>query len=142
MSTVIQGQFDDLGLPKINIGICKDVHGLPESQIRVSGIIDTGFSGFVQIPRTLATELRLTLRATTTSMTLADNRIVTRQASYGIALLNGHPQGGVFYLDETFPHILLGMDFLRIFDRTLLVSARNKVRLVENARLPHVLQRL
>jgi len=48
----------------------------------------------------------------------------------------------VFYLDETFPHILLGMDFLRIFDRTLLVSARNKVRLVENARLPHVLQRL
>ncbi|MCY4295551.1 MAG: hypothetical protein OXE54_01105 [Gammaproteobacteria bacterium] len=63
MSTVIQGQFDDLGLPKIDIGICKDVHGLPESQIRVSGIIDKGFSGFVQIPRTLATELRLTLRA-------------------------------------------------------------------------------
>jgi len=142
MSTVIQGRFDDVGLPKIDIGICGDVHRLPEGQIRASGIIDTGFSGFVQSPRSLATKLHLTLRATTTSMTLADNRVVTRQAGYGIALLNGHPQGGVFYLDETFPHILLGMDFLRIFERTLLISARNTVRLVENARLPHVLQGL
>ncbi len=90
------------------------MHSLPESQALVSGIIDTGFSGFVQIPRKLAIELQLTLCATTTSMTLADNRIVTRQASYGIAILKGHPEGGVFYLDETFPHILLGMDFLRI----------------------------
>ena len=142
MSTVTQGQFDDVGLPKIEIGICRDVHRLPEGQIRASGIIDTGFSGFVQIPGKLAAELHLTLRATTTSMTLADNRIVTRQAGYGIALLGGHPEGGVFYLDETFPHILPGMDFLRIFKRTLLVSARNTVRLVENARLPHILKHL
>ena len=142
MSTVIQGQFDDVGLPKIDIGICRDVHSLPESQALVSGIIDTGFSGFVQIPSKLAIELQLTLRATTTSMTLADNRIVTRQASYGIAILKGHPEGGVFYLDETFPHILLGMDFLRIFERSLLVSACKTVRLVDNARLPTLLQYL
>ena len=143
MSTVIQGQFDDLGLPKIDIGFCRDVHCLPEEQFRGKGIIDTGFSGFVQIPKRIATDLQLTLRATaTTSMTLADNRTVTRQASYGIALLNGHPEGGMFYLDENLPHILLGMDFLRIFRRTLLVSPRSTVRLVDNARLPHILQHL
>lgn len=113
MSAVIQGQFDD-----------------------------TGFSGFVQIPKSVAIDLQLTLRATTTSMTLADNRTVTRQASFGIALLNGRPEGGMFYLDENFPYILLGMDFLRIFEKTLIISARSTVSLIDNARLPHVLQRL
>ena len=131
MSAVIQGQFDDTGLPKIDIGICKDVNSLPGRQFRGKGIIDTGFSGFVQIPKSVAIDLQLTLRATTTSMTLADNRTVTRQASFGIALLNGRPEGGMFYLDENFPYILLGMDFLRIFEKTLIISARSTVSLLD-----------
>lgn len=142
MSTVIQGQLDDVGLPEIDIGICKDVHNLTEDQFRGKGIIDTGFFGFVQIPKRIAADLQLTLRTTTTSMTLADNRTVPRQASFGIALLNGRPEGGMFYLDENFPYILIGMDFLRIFEQTLIVSARSTVRLVDNSRLPHLLKRL
>lgn len=122
VSTLVRGVIDDSGIPKLQIGICKDVHDLPQGNFLGEAYLDTGFTGFAQIPIALARQLDLDVWGTA-KVRVADNREVPVQIRQAVVMLNGQPKDGYFYVSETLPVILLGMDFLRIFQCSLVVSA-------------------
>ena len=93
VSTVVRGVIDDSGIPKLQIGICKDVHSLPHSNFSGEAYLDTGFTGFAQIPIDLARQLDLTVWGTTT-VRVADNREVPIQIRQAVVMLNGEPKDG------------------------------------------------
>ena len=86
------------------------------------GIVDTGFSGFIQIPFSEACQLQLPLQGTVTNI-LADGSVVTALTALGRATIqeNGNSLGpavGTVQI-STSSEILVGMEFLRAFGRGL-----------------------
>ena len=83
-------------------------------------LIDTGFSGFIQIPTIRAIELQLPLQGTLTSV-LADGSTITSFTVLVEATLDGQNIVGVAVLSQS-DIFLVGMEFLRQFRKTLVVS--------------------
>ena len=86
-----------------------------------TGIIDTGFTGFVQLPLAVAIELALPLEGTTSVM-LADGSTAAKLTAQAQATLLGESEVGIAIIEFHSPEILIGMDFLRRFRRGLIVS--------------------
>ena len=82
-----------------------------EPGLKYIGIIDTGFTGFIQIPIQHAFSLRLPLEGTTT-VTLADGSSLAVLTALGRATLLERAEIGVVMLSVSSNEILLGMDFL------------------------------
>ena len=131
--TSIDGHFDRQGNPCLKLYLCGSRHDPPG--IEFEGIIDTGFTGFIQIPMRDALTLALPLE-TSTQVTLADASSLVMLAATAQATIRDRSQT-VVLLSETSDDILLGMDFLRQFDQTLTISNRRGVRLVEDSAASH-----
>lgn len=91
--------------------------------VQYEGIVDTGFSGFIQIPFDTACELKLPLSGTIGNV-LADGSRVSALSALGRASIpeNGNrtdPITGAVQVSLTSGEILLGMEFLRAFKRGL-----------------------
>ena len=106
-----------------------DKNGHPNVKIRVWGIdsrfkqefeamIDTGFTGFLKLPITMALPLGLTLMGTGDS-TLADGSKSPMLLTLGTVELDGQETNGVVALDSGGTP-LLGMAFLRQCQHTLM----------------------
>ena len=121
MTDNIVGWYDDAGNPCIAFHIRGVAHDPPG--VEYSGIIDTGFSGFVQVPLSAAFALRLPLEGTTSVM-LADGSTQTTLTALGSVTLGGKSLVGVVHLSPS-PEILLGMDFLRRFEHALAVFSNS-----------------
>ena len=130
----INGHFDRQGNPCLKLYLCGSRHDPPG--IEFEGIIDTGFTGFIQIPMRDALTLALPLESST-QVILADASSLVMLAATAHATIGGRSQDGVVLLSETSDDILLGMDFLRQFDRTLSISRRRGVLLVEDSAASH-----
>ena len=106
------GHFDDLGNPCLKFHLCGVAH--EEPGLEFTGIIDTGFTGFIQLPLASAFSLRLPL-ATTAAYTLADGS----QGAYLIALAKTtfaeKKVVGAVSLTPGSQDVLIGMGFLRQF---------------------------
>ena len=89
--------------------------------IEYEGIIDTGFTAFVQLPLAVAIELALPLEGTTSVM-LADGSTAAKLTAQAQATLLGESEVGIAIIEFHSPEILIGMDFLRRFRRGLIVS--------------------
>ena len=89
--------------------------------IEYTGIIDTGFTGFVQLPLAVAIELALPLEGTTSVM-LADGSTAAKLTAQAQATLLEESEVGIVIIEFHSPEILVGMDFLRRFRRGLIVS--------------------
>ncbi|MDE0699061.1 MAG: hypothetical protein OXH76_24845 [Boseongicola sp.] len=123
-----EGRFDDTHTATLDFNL----HRIPDGkQFQTTGIIDTGFTGFVQIPRATGEELgyvdgpRMYARYFLANreeqeviVTLA-NVTVGRETRNGACLI---PLAG----DSL---TLIGMDFLRRFHRKLIISYRTGIRL-------------
>jgi len=95
-------------------------------------VIDTGFTGFVSMPLIRAFPLGLIL-ASTVNLVLADGTTVTRLTAYGFVRVENERNPGVIVLDPGADEVLLGMDFLKKFQRTLVVNSNTpSVELIEN----------
>ena len=120
------GHFDERGNACLRFHLRGVRHDPPG--VEYTGIIDTGFTGFVQLPIAAAMSLALPLEGTT-SVTLADGSTAAKLTAQAQATLLGESEVGIVILEFDSPEILIGMDFLRRFRRGLVVS-RHVVGLV------------
>jgi len=113
------GFFDSSGAPRLKISI----YGYAKATAReFDAIVDTGFSGFISIPIIDAFPLGLILAGTTTTI-LADGSQSFKLTAFGTASVSEEQQVGIILLNlGTGPSdVLVGMEFLKIFRKTLFV---------------------
>jgi predicted aspartyl protease len=106
------GHFDEQGNACLGFHIRGTVHEHPG--IELSGIIDTGFTGFIQLPIENAFSLKLPLEGTVHS-TLADDSSATCFTALSTVTYDGVTAVGVVTLEQYSTTILIGMAFLRQF---------------------------
>ena len=97
-------------------------------------IIDTGFTGFIQLPIAHAMSLSLPLEGTNT-VTLADESEVVMLTAMVEATILGKTESGVALLSTSSDSILVGMDFLRRFRKALVISEKSGVVLIDEESL-------
>jgi predicted aspartyl protease len=90
-------------------------------------IIDTGFTGFLSMPMVQAFPLGLVLVGTT-NVVLADGSTDTKLTALGtIGLASGQNKVGVIILEPNPTDILVGMEFLNRFERTLFLFGQRAI---------------
>ena len=131
MEPLSLGHYDQHGHACLNVHLCGVKHEPPGIEYEV--MIDTGFSGFIQIPIIHAIALQLPLQGTQT-LVLANGTKASAFTALVSTTLAGKETVGVAVLSpsETF---LVGLDFLRQFDRLLVVS-KKWVGLIDESALP------
>lgn len=119
MSGVIAGSYGEHGDPCINFFLRGVAH--PAPGIEYEGIVDTGFSGFVQVNILEACRLQLPLEGVT-SVRLADGSTKATLTAIGLASLSEDPDEtpvrGTVHLSPS-TEVLIGMEFLRAFGKGL-----------------------
>ena len=127
------GHFDERGNACVKLHLCGVRHDPPG--LEFEAIIDTGFTGFIQLPLSHAISLSLPLEGTNT-VTLADDSSVVMLTAMARATLLDRTEFGVVLLSMSSDAILAGMDFLRRFERALVVSRRAGVVLMDEHLFP------
>jgi clan AA aspartic protease len=123
--------------PAINIKITGNV---ASEIVEVQAIIDTGFTGFVSMPVTMA--LPLGLKPSSTALiTLADGGSQPKLVAEGTATIEDASKTGLIILEESSSEVLIGMDFLRTF-RIMLIVAQETVLLVDQDQLTVTVQKI
>ena len=123
----LTGSFNNSGSPVIKIA----VYGLFEqSKQEFEAIVDTGFSGFLSMPIVQAFPLGLVLTGTTATI-LADGSKSFKLTALGKVVVGDQTEVGLILLNIGSSDILIGMEFLKIFERTLMISS-NGFFLLEN----------
>ncbi len=127
------GSFDNSNTPTVRISVGG---AFPNTEQDFDAKIDTGFTGFLSMPLVKAFPLALVLFGTIT-LTLADGSTSYRLTAWGKVTLGGVTKFGIVVLEPSFDQVLLGMDFLKKFEKTLAVSpGRNTVHLMDDADIP------
>jgi predicted aspartyl protease len=124
------GFFDKSGSPALKITIS----GPFGEGVEFDAILDTGFTGFICMPLLRALPLGLMLYGTT-SVELADGSTSMKLTAKGMAKVEGEDKIGVVILEPSANDILIGMAFLRSFEKALFVT-QNLVFLVDESRTP------
>ena len=134
MTDIIVGEIGEDGSPYIDFFL----YGAYGHQPRLSltGTIDTGFTGFLQINLLEACKVNLPLQGVGPPYVLADGSTIQNIQAIGYASLDSDPGSlmipGIVQLSEESEEILIGMDFLRAFNKGLKIF-RNKVVLVPDS---------
>lgn len=118
MSALI-GSFDKIGNPIVTISVRGVFTG---GRKEFEAIIDTGFTGFLQMPLVEAFPLGLVLSGTT-SVTLADGSASPRLMALGRVAIGTVEETALILLDVGSDSILIGMSLLRKFKKKLVVSS-------------------
>jgi predicted aspartyl protease len=113
------GHFDSLGNPCLKFHLCGVAHDPPG--LEFEAIIDTGFSGFIQLPMQHAFSLKLPLEGTS-SYVLADGSRGTSLTALAHTTFGGTTVLGVISLTPGSLDVLVGMDFLRRFKLGLIMT--------------------
>ena len=113
------GEYDAAGNACVTFHLCGVRHEPPGLEFQA--IIDTGFTGFLQLPLGHAIALGLPLEGTT-SVRLADGTTAVKLTAQAQATLFGESRVGVVIIEFGSPEILAGLDFLRQFRRGLIVA--------------------
>ncbi|WP_263379702.1 pepsin/retropepsin-like aspartic protease family protein [Granulicella paludicola] len=124
------GFFDKSGSPALKI----QISGPFAKAVEFDAILDTGFTGFICMPLLRALPLGLMLYGTT-SVELADGSTSMKLTAKGMATVGEEKKVGVVILEPTANDILIGMAFLRTFQKALFVT-QNLVFLVDESRTP------
>ena len=99
--------------------------------LQCEGIIDTGFTGFVQVPMSVASQLGLLVPPLSQGqVTLADGKTQTVFLKNARVTVGRDAAAGIcqFPVSSGAP-TLIGMDFLRRFQRMLIVSSAHGIYL-------------
>lgn len=123
MSETIVGEIGEDGSPCVDFhlyGRVEDSEGLC-----LKGVVDTGFTGFLQINFLEACKVKLPLEGLGSAV-LADGSVVKLIQATGCVRLGEDPDAkpvtGIVGLSEESEDVLIGMEFLRAFDKGLKVS--------------------
>ncbi len=107
----------------------------------VDAIIDTGFTEFLQVPRELASSLRIEPQ-TTLSVALGDGSNVVLPAGIADVTFLDATRSGLVLMPPRAASILVGMKFLETFGLALLISRSLGVTLVPEGLLSDVFERM
>jgi predicted aspartyl protease len=131
--TAWTGYLDNAGSPRLKITLRGVWQGVDQE---LDAIVDTGFTGFLSMPMVDAFPLGLVLYGTTTTI-LADGSTSYKLMAVGTACVGTESKVGIVLLNMgTGPSaVLLGMEFLRIFDKSLLLI-KDAVILVDSPATP------
>ena len=101
------------------------LHGVvhPPPGLEYTGIIVTGFTGFLHLPISVAMAFKLPLNGLT-AVTLADGKVFNKLTAQAIPTLDGRSVMGIVVLEFSNTQILVGMEFLRQFERGLLLTRK------------------
>ncbi|HSY48306.1 MAG TPA: hypothetical protein VLC46_05810 [Thermoanaerobaculia bacterium] len=122
------GHFDSLGNPCLKFHLCGVAHDPPG--LEFEAIIDTGFSGFIQLPMQHAFSLKLPLEGTS-SYVLADGTRGTSLTVLAHTTFGGKTVLGVVSLTPGSQDVLVGLDFLRRFKLGLIMMS-GRIELVDD----------
>lgn len=125
------GHLDQLGNACLKFHLCGVIH--EEPGLEFIGIIDTGFTGFIQLPIQHAFSLKLPLEATA-SYTLADGSQTACLTALARTTFAGQMKVGAVTLVPGSKDILIGMGFLRQFKLGLLLFKKT-VMLIDEAEI-------
>ncbi len=115
---VDSGTWIQSGNACLKFQLCGTKHRPPG--LEIDGLVDTGFTGFVHLPIQFAFRLGLPLEGTTSS-TLADGSTLNELTALGLASFGGDAKQGTIILSASANEVLVGMDFLRVFDLSLMI---------------------
>ena len=114
--------FDSEGRPTVTIEVSNPLGWKKE----ITALIDTGFDGFLSLPIAQAFPIGLMLRGTL-SITLADGSKRTNLYCLGTLHFDGDSFQGVMIVEWSSEIALVGMQFLRAFNRRFIVDPANSV---------------
>jgi len=112
--------FDSNGRPTVDIEVSNPL-GWKKP---ISALIDTGFDGFLSLPITQAFPIGLLLRGTM-SVTLADGSSQAKLYCLGGLHFDQDVHVGIILIEWSSDAALVGMEFLRSFNRQLVVDPAN-----------------
>ena len=121
----IRGSLDSAHCPVISIAVSAS----SGPSTFVDAVIDTGFTGFVQLPARTAQELGLTPRATSETQ-YADGRIDVIPLAWGQVTLRTAFQEGFVHIQRASDETIVGVEFLRLFRKTLVLSIADAIVLL------------
>src|SRR6266853_6689438 len=127
---VATGYFDAAGNPCLKVhlaGVFVDTPG-----IEFGTIIDTGFSGFLAIPIVRAFPLGLPLNGTASAV-LADGNTSTCLTALCRLTIGKQTKEGLVMLQAQGTDLLLGMDFIRKFKLSMMMTKSEIILLDEDA---------
>ena len=131
------GHFDSLGNPSLKFHLCGVIH--KEPGLEFEGIIDTGFTGFIQLPLQHAFSLKLPLEGTA-SYTLADGNQTACLIALAKTTFAGKTVIGAVTLAPGSQDILVGMGFLRQF-KLGIIMFKDKIILLDEEELDKIGQK-
>lgn len=132
------GYINNSGRPAIKISLCGAFPGL---RSEFEAVIDTGFTGFVSMPLLEAFPLGLPLVGAT-SIVLADGNTHARYTAICSAFLGQEQRAGIVILEPSSQDLLVGMEFVKNFQKTLVVCEDRKiVVLIDNRDMEEFLDR-
>ncbi len=122
-----------------------DANGDPHIKLKVSGpittgtemdfLIDTGYQGFVSIPLVQAFPIGLILSGTT-NIVMANGQPQPRLMCLGGVTCDGTQEVGLVVIESTGQTPLVGMEFLRRFNKRLVVDPVNGIVELTTMSLP------
>ena len=121
MRTCIQGRIDPVHkAPGLEFTLCKDVHGVQKTLV---GVLDTGFSGFIQIAKDDAHALGLSMNKGYVQNEFSDGTRRVLPLADAVVLVDGcAPIAGRVQVSPPPCALLIGRDFLRKAQKALLLS--------------------
>ena len=135
--TTWTGRFDEMHTATLDFNLHSASDG---AQYRTTGIIDTGFTGFIQIPMSAGIQLDLVAEPLTFSkITLANGELQDVILKSTNVTVDQDTRAGVCVIPLAEDSLtLVGMDFLRRFERILIVSYKNGIHLASEDLLKSV----
>ena len=122
------GYFNSTGAPAIKILLSGVIQ---KNRTEFEALIDTGFSGFISIPILDAFPLGLVLRGSM-RITYGDGASSDKLYALGEVSIGKESGAGLIILEEGPATVLVGMEFLRIFRKRLIVSAEANTVVLED----------
>ena len=115
---ILTGFFSSNSSPALKITIKEPF----TDGLEYDAILDTGFTGFLSIPLIEAIRLGLVLHGST-AVSFADGKQEYRLTARGMVVIQGESKIGVAIREPGSTEVLLGMGFLRLFEKAFFVSA-------------------
>jgi predicted aspartyl protease len=135
MAQPLIGSFNNSGSPVIKI----IVYGVfDQAKREFDAIVDTGFTGFLSMPLVQAFPLGLILIGTT-SVVLADGSSSEKLMALGRITLGDRTETGIVLLGGNQSDVLVGMQFLRTFQRTFFLTEA-RFFLIDNEEIKKAMQ--
>jgi len=113
---LIPGGFESSGSPIIAIRVAG-----PSGSKTYWAVIDTGFTGFVELPLIEMVDLGLKSQGATNVM-LGDGSVITNLLSSADVHLGNQIENGTVLLADNSSGVLIGMAFLREFKKSLILT--------------------